>query len=74
MPGYTLDVEQMKSGNSNDQANGAGQAETRATSSSQSANDGWNLLAQAIDRMLFVAYFLIICIYYLTYIAGASST
>ena len=63
MPGYTLDVEQMKDTTINAQT-----AETPATPTQQQpvAGAGWNLLTQAIDRILFVVYLLIMCIYFFT--------
>ena len=68
MPGYTLDVEQMKDTTMNAQNSEAPQA-----SASSSQPGSWHLLAQAFDRILFVIYLLIICIYFLAYIGGAAS-
>ena len=68
MPGYSLDVEQMK----DSALNNSHQVEPQATSTPtpQSGISGWNLPAQAIDRILFVIYLIIICIYFLAYIGG----
>ena len=71
MPGYTLDVEQMKNEATQEGTNGsAGTAQLVQRKSIDSSD--WNLLAQAIDRVLFIAYIIIILIYMMVYIGGAS--
>ena len=69
MPGYTLDVERMKDTTINAET----ASEPQANPTPQPAGSGWNLLVQAIDRILFVVYLLIMCIYFLAYIGGAAS-
>ena len=56
MTGYSIDVEAMRSG--------AQGNDTKESSSSEKPKfSGWNLLAQAIDRILFITYLLIIFLF-----------
>ena len=77
MPGYSFDVEAMcNEVTSNKSANGSeSNANSSATAKpSVKPNSDWNLLSQAIDRILFVFYLLIILIFLATYIGGIANT
>ena len=82
MPGYTLDVQQMQkdaeTGSVNNEATATappagGGDKQQFVPRSVDASD-WNILAQALDRILFVLYLLIIIFYPMTYVGSAVST
>ena len=67
MPGYSLDVEQMK--------NDAGATQQEANNvKARNVDSDWNLLAQAIDRIMFVSFLAIILIFLSAFVGGAAST
>ena len=88
MTGYSIDVEalrnaqQQNSISSSEAAAGSGGGDktTASQSSPQSSSlsgsstgfSGWNLLCQAIDRVLFISYLAIILIFIASYLGGAA--
>ena len=80
MPGYSIDVEALRkevasSNSANDSTTGANSTSTaNPISKSTSAASDWALLSQAIDRILFVVYTLIILIFLAAYVGGIANT
>ena len=86
MTGYSIDVEalrnaqQQNSISSSEAAAGSGDKTTTSQSGPQSSSlsgsstgfSGWNLLCQAIDRVLFISYLAIILIFIASYLGGAA--
>jgi hypothetical protein len=73
MLSYSIDMEAMKIARTaaNNDATAAPGAATQALLRDDS---GWNILAQAIDRILFLTYFLVIIIFLGAYLGGSSSS
>lgn len=83
MAGFSIDVEALRAQQA---ASVSSEAETKTPSTSKleetssnsigmgSKNDfsGWNLLCQAIDRVLFISYLAIILIFIASYLGGAA--
>ena len=79
MPGYSFDVEAFcnevassKTTPGNDSE--AAEKSTTSTKPTLKPNSDWNLLSQAIDRLLFIIYLLIILIFMAAYIGGIANT
>ena len=70
---YTIDMEAMKIARTT-APNSDGTAAPSAPAQAMSRDDsGWNILAQAIDRILFLSYFFVIIIFLGTYLGGSSA-
>ena len=81
MTGYSIDVEALRaeaeqtmSSSSRETAAAASNTNEEKSSTSLEKNgfSGWNLLCQAIDRLLFIAYLAIILIFMASYLGGAA--
>ena len=85
MTGYSIDVEALRNAqqkNSSEATNSAGDktttsesgpsAQSSSLSGSSTGFSGWNLLCQAIDRVLFISYLAIILIFIASYLGGAA--
>ena len=86
MTGYSIDVEALRNAqqkNSSEATSGGGDKTTTSSESGPSAQSsslsgsstgfsGWNLLCQAIDRVLFISYLAIILIFIASYLGGAA--
>ena len=83
MTGYSIDVEALRAeaeqtmSSSRETAAAAAAAsntneEKSSTSLEKNGFSGWNLLCQAIDRLLFIAYLAIILIFMASYLGGAA--
>lgn len=76
MSGYSIDVEALRAQQQNSAASEpkVGVEPPMPTLASTSRNDfsGWNLLCQAIDRVLFLSYLVIILIFIASYLGGAT--
>ena len=78
MPGYSIDVEAFCNEVTSTKTNSTTDSETKQNSTSQpkpssKPNTDWNLLSQAIDRILFILYLLIILIFLATYVGGIAN-
>ena len=81
-PGFSIDVEALRNEVASSTTNSATESSTGANSTSPatpiskptSAASDWNLLSQAIDRILFVVYTLTILIFLATYVGGVANT
>ncbi len=82
MTGYSIDVDAMRERQASPPSV-EDNSKTASTASNKSPEDGgsgsssnefsgWNLLCQAIDRILFAAYFAIILIFIASYLGGAA--
>lgn len=77
MNGFSIDVEAMRA---QQQSGASGSSEANKDSAapqvlpsvSKPSFSGWNLLCQAIDRLLFIAFFAIIFIFIASYLGGAA--
>ena len=82
MPGYSVDVEALRKEVTSDNASSANDSAAVANSSStlnpttrsMSVASDWSLLAQALDRIFFTIYILIIFIFLATYVGGIANT
>ena len=88
MTGYSIDVEALRNAQQQNSISssetaagiGGGDKTTASQSSPQSSSlsgsstgfSGWNLLCQAIDRVLFISYLAIILIFIASYLGGAA--
>lgn len=85
MNGFSIDVEAMRAQQQQQAVGGGGAAATTSGSSEANKDEslplpsvskpsfsGWNLLCQAIDRLLFIAFFAIIFIFIASYLGGAA--
>ena len=80
MTGYSIDVEALRaeaeqtmSSSSRETAAASNTNEEKSsTSLEKNGFSGWNLLCQAIDRLLFIAYLAIILIFMASYLGGAA--
>ena len=85
MTGYSIDVEALRNAqqkNSSEATSGGGDktttsesgpsAQSSSLSGSSTGFSGWNLLCQAIDRVLFISYLAIILIFIASYLGGAA--
>ena len=79
MTGYSIDVEALRAeaassrmSSSTETAAGNTNEEKSSTSLEKNGFSGWNLLCQAIDRLLFIAYLAIILIFMASYLGGAA--
>lgn len=80
MTGYSIDVEALRAeaeqtmSSSRETAAAASNTNEEKSSTSLEKNgfSGWNLLCQAIDRLLFIAYLAIILIFMASYLGGAA--
>ena len=80
MTGYSIDVEALSAeaeqtmSSSRETAAAASNTNEEKSSTSLEKNgfSGWNLLCQAIDRLLFIAYLAIILIFMASYLGGAA--
>ena len=76
MTGYSIDVEALRA-EAEQRTSPASTAsntneEKSSTSLEKNGFSGWNLLCQAIDRLLFIAYLAIILIFMASYLGGAA--
>lgn len=77
MPGYSFDVEAFCNEVTANKSNSEDQTKDNtniATKPAPKPNSDWNLLSQAIDRILFILYLLIILIFLAAYVGGIAST
>ena len=79
MPGYSFDVEAFcneVATSKTTQGNNSEATENSVASKKPTIkpNSDWNLLSQAIDRILFIIYLLIVLIFLATYIGGIANT
>ena len=80
MTGYSIDVEalraeaEQRTSPASTAASAASNTNEEKSSTSLEKNgfSGWNLLCQAIDRLLFIAYLAIILIFMASYLGGAA--
>ena len=77
MSGFSIDVEALRAQQQNSAASEpkVGVEPPMPTLASTSRNQdfsGWNLLCQAIDRVLFLSYLVIILIFIASYLGGAT--
>jgi hypothetical protein len=79
MPGYSFDVEAFcnevasdKTAPGNDSE--AAEKSTPSTKPTLKPNSDWNLISQAMDRILFVIYLLIILLFLAAYIGGVANS
>ena len=79
MPGYSFDVEafcnevasnKVTPGNDTE----ATEKSNASTKPTLKPNSDWNLISQAIDRILFLIYLIIILIFLAAYIGGIANT
>ena len=76
MTGYSIDVEALRA-EAEQRTSPASTAsntneEKSSTSLEKNGFSGWNLLCQAIDRLLFIAYLAIVLIFMASYLGGAA--
>ena len=77
MPGYSFDVEAFCNEVTTNKSNSEDQTKDNSNNSTKASakpNSDWNLLTQAIDRILFILYLLIILIFLAAYVGGIAST
>ena len=77
MPGYSIDVEAFCNEVTSNKPNSEDQTKNNTNNSTKvpsKPNSDWNLLTQAIDRILFILYLLIILIFLAAYVGGIANT
>jgi len=77
MPGYSIDVEAFCNEVTSNKPNSEDQTKNTSNNSTKvpsKPNSDWNLLTQAIDRILFIFYLLIILIFLAAYVGGIANT
>ena len=80
MTGYSIDVEALRAEAASSRMSSSTETaaavntneEKSSTSLEKNGFSGWNLLCQAIDRLLFIAYLAIILIFMASYLGGAA--
>ena len=87
MTGYSIDVEALRNaqqqnsiaaseaasgGDKTTTSESGPSAQSSSLSGSSTGFSGWNLLCQAIDRVLFISYLAIILIFIASYLGGAA--
>ena len=87
MTGYSIDVEALRNaqqqnsiaaseatsgGDKTTTSDSGPSAQSSSLSGSSTGFSGWNLLCQAIDRVLFISYLAIILIFIASYLGGAA--
>ena len=79
MPGYSFDVEAFCNEVTANKTSPGNDTETKDNSNASAKptskpNSDWNLLSQAIDRILFILYLVIILIFLAAYVGGIANT
>ena len=72
MTGYSIDVEALRTGQQSSSESKSEPPMPTIESPTKTEFSVWNLLCQAIDRILFISYLAIILIFMASYLGGAA--